>query len=64
MQCELSYKRRDYKGAKGAGRGSNQNGTTVKKADWVIRLSRITRLSADRKNLTRSVCEVQRGNPV
>jgi len=29
--------------------GSNQNGTAVEKADWVIRLSRISRLSADKK---------------
>jgi hypothetical protein len=44
--------------------GSDQNGTAAKKGDWVIQLSRITRLPADRKNLTHSVCEVKRGNPV
>ena len=38
--------------------------TQSKKAGSNILLSRITRLSADRKNLTHSVCEVERGNPV
>jgi hypothetical protein len=42
----------------------NQNGTAIKKTGSKFLFSRITRLPAERKNLTHSVYVVERGNPV